>query len=102
MRRAPLPLAVVEPPPPPTVLGGVSTRVRRFVYRAIEPLDRGDFRWEFLVPWLKEGDELTRREEATVGATFVVAALAVQLAVDPQSSVTDNLSFIFFFLAAAA
>jgi len=64
-------------------------------------LDRGDFRWEFLVPWLEEGDELTRVEEVIVGATFIVAALALQIVVDPENTISDNLSYIFFFLSYA-
>ena len=64
-------------------------------------LDRGDFRWEFLVPWLEEGDELSRVDEAIVGATFVVAALALQIVVDPDNTISDHLSYIFFFLSYA-
>jgi len=64
-------------------------------------LDRGDFRWEFLVPWLGEADELTQLEEITVGATFIVAALALQVVVDPENAISDHLSYICFFLSYA-
>lgn len=64
-------------------------------------LDRGDFRWEFLVPWLEEDRELTLAEQAVVGTTFVVVALGLQVAVDPQNTISDNLSWIFFFLSYA-
>ena len=37
---------------------------RRRVYNGLTKFDRGDFRWEFLVPW-KEG-KLTRPEKAIV------------------------------------
>ena len=100
-RRAPLPLAVFEPPPPPTLLGPISTRVRRFVYQAIEPLDRGDFRWEFLVPWLEEDARMTGPEKAVVAVSFVTLAFALQLQFDPLGSVTDHLSYIAFFFSYA-
>ena len=29
----------------------LSLSVRRWLYKKIEPLDKGDFRWEFLVPF---------------------------------------------------
>ena len=65
-----------------------SSPARRAAQALIDPLvqafdksglDRGDFRWEFLVPWLAEGGELTRMEETIVGGTFIVAALALQV-----------------------
>ena len=98
-RRAPLPLAVVEPPPPPTVLGGVSTRVRRFVYRAIEPLDRGDFRWEFLVPWTNK--TLSTVDKFIVCSTFIGLSFTLQTLADPGASVGVHLSYIAQFFSYA-
>jgi len=62
-------------------------------------LDRGDFRFEMLVPWLEEGRDLTRGEKAIVGATYIVCALALQALFEPDPTFTGHLSFIFFFLA---
>ena len=69
--------------------------------RAFEPLDRGDFRWEFLVPWLEEDARMTGPEKAVVAVSFVTLAFALQLQFDPLGSVTDHLSYIAFFFSYA-
>lgn len=62
-------------------------------------VDRGDFRWEFLAPWLDR--DMTQVEKWIVGCTFVWLALAVQLAFDPSASFTDHLSQIALFFGYA-
>jgi len=62
-------------------------------------VDRGDFRWEFLAPWLDR--DMMRYEKWIVGSSFVALALALQLAFDPSASFTDHLSQIALFFGYA-
>jgi hypothetical protein len=62
-------------------------------------VDRGDFRWEFLAPWLDR--DMTQVEKWIVGCTFVWLALALQLAFDPSASLSDHLSQIALFFGYA-
>jgi len=71
------------------------------VIRSLSKLDRGDFRWEFLVPWLPEDKTLTRLEKFIVCFSFIGLALILQEILDPEASVTDHLSYIAFFFSYA-
>ena len=56
-KRFASPYAVADSPEEGTLhklqqeLATLSVRARRSLYTALEPFDKGDFRWEFLVPW---------------------------------------------------
>ena len=74
-------------------------QLRRAVYEAVLPLDQGDFRWEFLVPWTNK--TLTTADKAIVGSTFVGVALAIQTAFDNEASTGVHLAYIAQFFSYA-
>ena len=43
--------------------------VRRQVYTLLKPIDRGEFKWEFLVPWVNRS--LTASDKFIVCSTFI-------------------------------
>jgi len=104
-RRARAPVAVVEP----TVadfgeslkqwLYDVRTKARRWLYTTLEPWDKGDFRWEFLVPWTKK--KLSTTEKFIVCSTFIGLSFALQTLLDPRASVGVHLSYIAQFFSYA-
>lgn len=67
--------------------------------RKFRPYDRGDFRWEFLTPWLDR--DMSRLEKGIVFTSFVYLALSLQLWFDPDASYTDHLSQIALFFGYA-
>lgn len=73
--------------------------VRREWLRFLAGFDRGDFRWEFLVPFREE--PLTRVDKFIVATSFVALALGVQVLFDREASVWDHLAYILFFLSYA-
>ena len=104
-RRARAPVAVVEP----TIadvgesakrwLYDVRTKARRWLYTTLEPWDKGDFRWEFLVPWTKK--KLSTTEKFIVCSTFIGLSFALQTLLDPRASVGVHLSYIAQFFSYA-
>ena len=76
--------------------------VRKQVFTALRPLDRGDFRWEFLVPaeW-RDDKDLTTREKFIVCSTFIGIALGLQALFDSDASVGVHLSYIAQFFSYA-
>ena len=76
--------------------------LRRKVYEALLPLDRGDFRWEFLVPesW-RDGKDLTRTDKIIVCSTFIGIAICLQEVFDARASVGVHLSYIAQFFSYA-
>lgn len=67
--------------------------------RFFAPYDRGDFRWEFLTPWLDR--ELTKLDKFIVTVTFIWLALVLQIFFDPEAQFSDHLSYIAFFFSYA-
>ena len=74
--------------------------LRRKVYEALLPLDRGDFRWEFLVPesW-RDGKDLTRTDKIIVCSSFVGIAVVLQKLAEPETGFAQHLSYIANFFA---
>ena len=77
----------------------LSARVRRWLYNALEPLDKGDFRWEFLVPF--NNKTLTSLDKFIVCSTFIGLSFTVQTVFDPGASVGVHLSYIAQFFSYA-
>lgn len=77
----------------------LSLRARRWLYNTIEPLDKGDFRWEFLVPF--NNKTLTTLDKFIVCSTFVGLSLTLQTLTDPGASVGVHLSYIAQFFSYA-
>ena len=67
--------------------------------RAFEPLDRGDFRWEFLVPWTNK--TLSTVDKFIVCSTFIGLSFTLQTLADPGASVGVHLSYIAQFFSYA-
>ena len=76
-----------------------SIRVRRWFYDVLEPLDQGDFRWEFLVPF--NNKTLTTLDKFIVCSTFVGISFTLQTLFDPGASVGVHLSYIAQFFSYA-
>ena len=64
-----------------------------------EPLDKGDFRWEFLVPW--NNKTLTTLDKFVVCSTFIGLSFTLQTVYDPGASVGVHLSYIAQFFSYA-
>ena len=68
---------------------GKYSAIRRSIYEALLPLDRGDFRWEMLVPWTNK--TLSQNDKIIVFVTFVGMALTGQQILTPSASVGVHL-----------
>merc|ERR1719163_2230955 len=95
-RRTRTPVAVVQPDPKPPVLG---LGVRRWIYNTLAPLDRGEFKWEFLVPWTNK--TLTSADKFIVCSTFIGLSFVLQTVLEPRASVGVHLSYIAQFFSYA-
>lgn len=95
-RRAREPLAVATKPPEEDQL---SRRVRRWIYKQLEPIDQGDFRWEFLVPF--NNKTLTTLDKFIVCSAFIGVSFTAQTLFDPGASVGVHLSYIAQFFSYA-
>lgn len=73
--------------------------VRRWVYNTLEPLDKGDFRWEFLVPF--NNKTLSTSDKFIVCSAFIGLSFTVQTIADPGASVGVHLSYIAQFFSYA-
>jgi len=73
--------------------------VRRWLYKTIEPLDKGDFRWEFLVPF--NNKTLTSFDKFIVCSAFIGVSFTTQTLFDPGASVGVHLSYIAQFFSYA-
>ena len=73
-------------------------KLRRGLYNTLVPLDRGDFRWEFLVPWLPKDKMMTRTEKFIVFSVFIAIALIVQDRYDKAASISGHLGYIVSYL----
>ena len=93
-RRAGAPLAVASSPEE-----RLSLSVRRWLYKKIEPLDKGDFRWEFLVPF--NNKTLTTLDKFIVCSAFIGVSFTIQTLFDPGASVGVHLSYIAQFFSYA-
>ena len=100
-RRAPTPLATTETPPEDQrwELRTLGLRTRRWLYETLEPFDKGDFRWEFLVPWTNK--TLTQFDKFIVCSTFIGLSFSLQTVLDPGASVGVHLSYIAQFFSYA-
>lgn len=76
-------------------------KLRRGLYNTLVPLDRGDFRWEFLVPWLPKDKMMTRTEKFIVFSVFIAIALIVQDRYDKAASISGHLGYIAQFFSFA-
>jgi len=94
--RSTPPRALAEGPWQPSSL---SLRARRWLYATLEPLDKGDFRWEFLVPWTKK--TLTTLDKFIVCSTFIGLSFVLQTWLEPGASVGVHLSYIAQFFSYA-
>jgi hypothetical protein len=65
--------------------------LRRSLYEALKPWDKGDFRWEMLVPWLAPEQKLTTTDKAIVLVTFVALALGGQQLVSFRHCITHTM-----------
>lgn len=72
---------------------------RREIYDALSPLDRGDFRWEFLVPWTQK--KLTDVDRFIICSSFIGISFVAQTILDRGSSVGVHLSYIAQFFSYA-
>lgn len=88
-------VALLQQQPPGRSFDGA----RRWLYRTLLPLDRGDFRWEFLVPWTNK--TLTSVDKFIVCSTFIGSAFTLQSLFDPGASVGVHLSYIAQFFSYA-
>uniref|UniRef100_A0A7S2FQG0 Cyclic nucleotide-binding domain-containing protein n=1 Tax=Haptolina brevifila TaxID=156173 RepID=A0A7S2FQG0_9EUKA len=93
-RRAPAPVLVEQWSP---VSAGL--QVRRWLYRRLEPIDQGDFRWEFLVPWTNK--TLNSVDKFIVCSAFIGLSFTLQTLLDPGASVGVHLSYIAQFFSYA-
>jgi len=98
MRRGPPPVAVAEMGVG-VRLGDLSRQLRRHFYEVLAPIDRGDFRWEFLVPWANK--TLTRTDKFIVCSAFIGTSFVAQTLLDPGASVGVHLSYIAQFFSYA-
>ncbi|KAL3927255.1 MAG: hypothetical protein SGPRY_002913 [Prymnesium sp.] len=96
-KRRSEPLAVVERPP--NSFEAWRRNILRSAYETISPVDRGDFRWEFLVPWTNK--TLTRVDKFIVCSTFIGSSFTIQTLFDPGASVGVHLSYIAQFFSYA-
>ena len=77
----------------------ISARVRSWLYNTLEPLDKGDFRWEFLVPF--NNKTLNSFDKFVVCSTFIGLSFTIQTIFDPGASVGVHLSYIAQFFSYA-
>jgi CRP-like cAMP-binding protein len=74
-------------------------KARRWLYKTLQPLDKGDFKWEFLVPF--NNKTLTDVDKFIVCSAFIGTALSIQTLTDPGASVGVHLAYIAQFFAYA-
>ena len=106
-RRAGDPVAVADGQFDPSSTSGsngpllptLGLRARRWLYNRLEPLDQGDFRWEFLVPWTNK--TLNTMDKFIVCSTFIGLSFTLQTLADPGASVGVHLSYIAQFFSYA-
>lgn len=77
----------------------MSLRARRWLYQKLEPIDQGDFRWEFLVPF--NNKTLTSLDKFIVCSAFIGVSFTAQTLFDPGASVGVHLSYIAQFFSYA-
>ena len=82
-----------------TGLSDLTVRLRRWLYYTLEPLDKGDFRWEFLVPF--NNKTLTSTDKFIVCSAFIGLSFTLQTLLDPGASVGVHLSYIAQFFSYA-
>ena len=95
-RRAPPPAAISNLEPN---LDMLSKNMRRQIYDILAPIDKGDFRWEFLVPF--NNKTLTRTDKFIVCSAFIGSSFTIQTLCDPGASVGVHLSYIAQFFSYA-
>jgi hypothetical protein len=83
----------------PVDSSGTASELRRSIYKALLPLDRGDFRLEMLVPWTNK--TLTRSDKVVVVSTFIALALTGQQVLTPGASFGVHMSYVAQFFSYA-
>ena len=68
--------------------------------KSLATLDRGEFRWEFLTPWVDR--DLTRTDKVIVCSTFIGLAVVAQELVEPSTALAQHLSYVATFFSYAA
>jgi CRP-like cAMP-binding protein len=92
-------LNMIAPAPRPKPIDRLLNPLRRQVYTLLKPVDKGEFRWEFLVPWVNR--TLTATDKFIVCSTFIGASFVAQTLFDPGASVGVHLSYIAQFFSYA-
>ena len=78
------------------LLEAVGVERDKFV-RGLSVLDRGEFRWEFLTPWVDR--ELTRADKVIVCSAFIGVAIVGQKLLEPDTAVSQHLSYVANFFS---
>lgn len=103
LRHRYAPLNMIAPAPRRNPNQGTVDRLlnplRRRVYTLLKPVDKGEFRWEFLVPWVNR--TLTTTDKFVVCTTFIGVSFVAQTLFDPGASVGVHLSYIAQFFSYA-
>ena len=68
--------------------------------KSLATLDRGEFRWEFLTPWVDR--DLTRTDKVIVCSTFIGLAIVSQELIEPSTALAQHLSYVATFFSYAA
>ena len=68
--------------------------------KSLATLDRGEFRWEFLTPWVDR--DLTRTDKVIVCSTFIGLAVVAQELIEPSTALAQHLSYVATFFSYAA
>ena len=84
---------------PRSLLDQLLNPLRRQVYTTLSPIDRGEFKWEFLVPWVNR--TLTASDKFIICSTFIGISFTLQTVFDPVASVGVHLSYIAQFFSFA-
>lgn len=70
---------------------------RTSVLRGIVSVDRGEFRWEFLTPWVDR--DLTRVDKVIICSAFIGVAIVAQELFEPATRLTQHLSYVANFFS---
>ena len=62
--------------------------------KSLATLDRGEFRWEFLTPWVDR--DLTRTDKVIVCSTFIGLAIVSQELIEPSTALAQHLSSVSY------
>lgn len=80
------------------LISALTTGQRKRLLRALTSMDKGEFRWEILTPWVKDR-ELTRMDKVFICLTFIAVAVYGQAAFEPSTSVLQHMSYVANFFS---